>query len=379
MRLLHLSDLHLGKRLKEFSLLEDQDCILHRIRDIAVHRQVDGMIIAGDVYDRQVPPAAAVSLFDRFLTEVTGAGIAVYIIAGNHDSPERLSFGSRLMEGQGVHIAPVFQGKISPVRVEDEYGAVNLYLLPFVKPAHVRNYYPDREIADYTDAVRTVVGDMEIDEGERNILVAHQFAAGGSRCESEEISVGGLDQVDISCMKRFDYVALGHLHGPQRLPGADNIRYSGSPLKYSFSEISHKKSVVLLELAEKGELSISQIPLLPEHDLLMVEGPYEQLVSLDYYKGLDRQSYVHATLTDEEEVAEAFLRLRAVYPRICSLSYRNRRTVSAAEQEETQAEQQTPLACFQTFYRQQNGQEMSSGQEAFVCSLMEEIWEDKDR
>lgn len=378
MKLMHLSDLHLGKRLHEFSMLEDQESILKQITQIAIREKIDGIMIAGDIYDKQVPPTAAVLMFDRFLTGISDAGIAIYIIAGNHDSPERLSFGGRLMKERNVYIAPVFQGKIFPVTVNDAYGPLHIYMLPFVKPAYVKSFYPEAEIADYTDAVRCVVEDMEISPGERNILMAHQFVAGSSRCESEEIAVGGLDAVEISCMLGFDYVALGHLHGPQCVHGKENIRYCGSPLKYSFSEVHQKKKVLILELKEKGDVSIEEIALMPRYGMEQIRGTYDELVTREFYSKCDRQGYIQAVLTDEEEIPEAFGKLRTVYPRICSLTYANRTTEIEDAFREKAGREKTPFEYFEELFRIQNHREMSREQSEFLHALMEKIWEEGD-
>ncbi|MBQ2159762.1 MAG: exonuclease SbcCD subunit D, partial [Oscillospiraceae bacterium] len=215
MKLIHLSDLHLGKRVNEFSMTEDQEYILKRILNVIDAESPDGVLIAGDVYDKSVPSAEAVALFDEFLVRLAARGLKVFVISGNHDSPERIAFGSRIMEKGGVYLSPVYNGKVEPIRLEDDFGEVDLYLLPFVKPAHVRRYREDAGIQTYTDAVRCAVEDMQIDPSKRNVLVTHQFVTGASRSDSEERSVGGSDNVDAEVFGAFDYVALGHIHSPQ--------------------------------------------------------------------------------------------------------------------------------------------------------------------
>ena len=234
MKLIHLSDLHLGKRVNEFSMLEDQQYILTEILHIIDEEQPDGVLIAGDVYDKTVPSAEAVALLDDFLVRLAKRDLQIFLISGNHDSPERMAFGGRLMEGSGVHLAPVYDGRVRPIPMTDAYGTVNFYLLPFVKPAHVRRCFPEREITTYTDALAAAIEAMGVDTNGRNVLLTHQFVTGAARCDSEELSVGGTDNVDVSVFDPFDYVALGHIHGPQRV-GRDTVRYCGTPLKYSFS------------------------------------------------------------------------------------------------------------------------------------------------
>lgn len=251
MKLMHLSDLHLGKRVNEFSMLEDQRYILNQILELARREQVDGVLIAGDVYDKSVPSAEAVSLLDDFLVALAEDGRQVLLISGNHDSPERMAFGGRLMRSSGIHIAPVYNGRVEPVCLEDQYGPVRVYLLPFVKPAHIRRYFPDAAIESYTDALRIAVEAMDLDSSLRNLLVTHQFVTGAARCDSEELSLGGSDNVDGAVFDPFDYVALGHIHSPQRV-GRETMRYCGTPLKYSFSEIGQKKSATLIQLVPRA-------------------------------------------------------------------------------------------------------------------------------
>ena len=384
MKLLHLSDLHLGKRVNEFSMLEDQAYILQQILKITEEERPDAVLIAGDIYDKSVPPAEAVQLFDDFLYQLSKGGWQVFLISGNHDSPERLSFGGRLMDRSGIHIAPVYHGHVEPVTLRDGHGKLDLYLLPFLKPAHVRRFFPDREIASYTDAVRAAVEEMKMDTSRRNVLVTHQFVTGASRCDSEELSVGGTDNVDASVFDGFDYVALGHIHGPQNV-GNGRRRYCGTPLKYSFSEASHKKSVTVAEIGEKAEgegaqLSVRTVPLEPLRDLREIRGTYMELTDRSFYqKGKGRQEdYLHVTLTDEEDVPDAAARLRIIYPNLMRLDYDNRRTrAGAAPVEETDTGKKPPLELFAEFYERQNNGPMSEEQLAFAEGLIEKIWEDE--
>ena len=228
MKLLHLSDLHLGKRVKDFSMLEDQQYILAEILRIAGEEAPDAVLIAGDVYDKSVPPAEAVELFDDFLVRLSRLNTQVFVISGNHDSPERVAFGGRLMDSSGIHLSPVYSGQVQPLSLTDPFGTVDFYMLPFLKPAHVRRFFPDSEISSYTDALRTAIGQMPVDPSRRNVLITHQFVTGAQRSDSEDISVGGTDNVDASVFDAFDYVALGHIHGPQHV-GRETVRYCGTP------------------------------------------------------------------------------------------------------------------------------------------------------
>ena len=377
MKLLHLSDLHLGKRVNEFSMLEDQEYILEEILRVLDGEQPDAVLIAGDVYDKPVPPAEAVQLFDKFLTKLAAKNTQTFLISGNHDSSERLAFGARLMEGSGIHISPVYGGEVKPVELADEFGPVRVYLLPFVKPASVRRFFPEREIGSYTEAVAAAVDAMDLDPAVRNVLVTHQFVTGASRSESEEISVGGSDNVDVSVFDGFDYVALGHVHGPQNI-GSERVRYCGTPLKYSFSEVKHAKSVSIAELGKKGELTVRTVPLIPKRDLAEIRGTYMELTAKAFYEGKNREDYYHITLTDEEDIRDAVGRLRVIYPNLMKLDYDNLRTRLGGRVEVArQVEKKTPLELFAEFYRKQNNQDMSSEQASLVEGLIESIWEEE--
>ena len=382
MKLIHLSDLHLGKRVNEFSMLEDQKHILWQILGILEAEQPDGVLIAGDIYDKPVPPGEAVTLLDEFLVRISRMKprIPVFIISGNHDSAERIAFGGRLLATGGIYLSPVYTGEVTPITLEDEWGRVNIYLLPFIKPAHVRAAYPEEEIETYTDAMRVAIEKMQINPTERNILVCHQFAAGGERCESEAFSVGGTDCVDLSVFAPFDYVALGHLHGPQTL-GNGRIRYCGTPLKYSFSEKNHHKSVTVVETCAKGTPPlIRTIPLTPMRDLREIRGSYNELTNRTSYEGTPREDYLHVILTDEEDVADALERLRVIYPNIMKLDYDNTRTRNPFSSEGAEAvENRSPMDLLSEFYEKQNGQPPQPEQIRLAEAIMEEIQEGGER
>lgn len=376
MKLIHISDLHLGKRVNEFSMLEDQAYILKEILKITEEEQADGVLIAGDVYDKSVPSAEAVQLFDDFLVRLSKGGTPAFIISGNHDSAERLAFGGRLMSQSGIYVSPVYDGTIQSVRLEDACGPVCIYLIPFLKPAHVRRFFPDAEIETYTDAMRTVIDALELDPEIRNIALAHQFVTSAVRSDSEEISVGGTDNVDASVFDAFDYVALGHIHRPQRVT-KDTIRYCGTPLKYSFSEAGHEKSVTIAELGAKGEVSVRTVPLVPLRDMGEIKGTYAGITAKSFYENTDYQeAYMHITLTDEEDIPDAVGKLRSIYRNIMKLDYDNARTranmeISGAED----LEQKSPLDLLGELYEKQNNQPMAKEQADFARQLIEEIWE----
>lgn len=376
MKFLHLADLHLGKRVNGFSMLEDQAHILRQILAILDDEQPDGVLIAGDVYDKSVPPVEAVGLLDGFLTELRARGVPVLLISGNHDSPERLAFGGRVMDSCGIHISPVYDGALAPVTLHDEFGPVHVWLLPFVKPAHVRRWFPDADIESYTDAMAEAVAHMDIDTAARNVLVTHQFVTGGARSGSEELSVGGTDNVDSGVFAPFDYVALGHLHGAQHI-GRETIRYAGSPLKYSFSEARQHKSVTVVTLGEKGDVQVRTVALTPLRELREIRGSYDELTARSFYEHTTyRSDYLHLILTDEQDVFDAMSRLRTIYPYLMTLDYDNARTRAAGGMSvPAETERRTPLELFEALYQRQNHRPMSEVQRAYIAQLMEQIME----
>lgn len=377
MKLIHLSDLHLGKRLNEFSLQEDQEYILTRIINIIDEEKPEAVIIAGDIYDRSVPNTDAVELFDDFLYRLARKELHVFIISGNHDSPERLAFGNRIIDKAGIHISPVYNGSVVPVTLNDSFGPVNFYMLPFVKPANVRRFFED-DITSYTDAIRTAVKGMNMNMNERNVLITHQNVSGAYRSESEEFTIGGTDAVDADVFDGIDYVALGHIHGPQNI-GSERIRYCGSPLKYSFSEVLQEKCVSIAELGEKGELSVRTAILEPRHDMKEIRGNYDELMRLSYYEKTPLPSdYLHITLTDENDIPNAFGKLSSVYKNLMKLDYDNTRTRTRSVIDSTaDVETKSPLELFDELYEKQNGQHLNEKQTDFLNGLIEKIWGDK--
>lgn len=376
MKFLHLADLHLGKRVNGFSMLEDQAHILRQILAILDDEQPDGVLIAGDVYDKSVPSVEAVELLDGFLTELRARGVPVLLISGNHDSPERLAFGGRVMDSCGIHISPVYDGALAPVTLQDAFGPVHVWLLPFVKPAHVRRWFSDADIESYTDAMAEAVAHMDIDTAARNVLVTHQFVTGGTRSGSEELSVGGTDNVDSGVFAPFDYVALGHLHGAQHI-GRETIRYAGSPLKYSFSEARQHKSVTVVTLGEKGDVQVRTVALTPLRELREIRGSYDELTARSFYEHTTyRSDYLHLILTDEQDVFDAMSRLRTIYPYLMTLDYDNARTRAAGGMSvPAETERRTPPELFEALYQRQNHQPMSEVQREYIAQLMEQIME----
>ena len=388
MRLIHLSDLHIGKRVNEFSMLEDQEYILKEILGIIDDEQPDGIIIAGDVYDKSVPSEEAVKLLDSFLTSLAKRNLQVYIISGNHDSAAKLAFASSIIDLSGIHISPVYDSAQMadaeerlgrPYHLADGKGqVVNIYMLPFVKPATVRAVFPDEaeEIKDYTDACSVAVEHMDIDEKATNILVAHQFVTGAVRSESEE-NVGGLDNVDVSVFDSFDYVALGHIHRPQKV-GRETVRYCGTPLKYSLSEADHMKSVTVVDIPENKKIEIRTVPLVPMHELREVKGTFDELMDRRNYEGTAVDDYLYVVLTDEDDVPDALGKLRTVYPNVMKLGYDNNRTrVTQTIDDATVLEGKKPIDLFEELYEKQNNRQMSDEQREFVQNIIDSVWREE--
>ena len=394
MKFAHISDLHLGKRVHQFSMIEEQKYILDKIVEMVIRESVEGVFIAGDVYDKIYPSAEAVALFDSFLVKLAKEDIKVFVISGNHDSPERIAFLGQLTQKAGVYLSPVYDGEVKKVSLEDEFGPINIYLLPFIKPVHVRHFYPDESINNYTDAMNVVVEHMQLNLQERNILLAHQFVTGAMRSDSEEISVGGLDNVEVSAFADFDYVALGHIHRPQKM-GSERVRYSGTPLKYSFSECQDKKTLTILEIKDKkytatgekaesvkengegllAEMEIKTIPLTPLHDMVKIKGTFMEVMNPMNYPGMDENSYLHITLTDEADVPEAFRRLSQVYPNLMQMEYDNTRTRQKRElQASVEVAKKNPIELFASLYETMNNQPMSEEQQEYIQKKIDAIW-----
>nr|MCR5796390.1 exonuclease SbcCD subunit D [Eubacterium sp.] len=336
----------------------------------------DGVLIAGDIYDRAVPSEEAVRLWDFFLVSLSKLGVKTYVISGNHDSAVRLSSYSSLIEEEGIYLSPVYDGNARKLTLTDEFGPLNIYLLPFIKPATVRNLFPEETIENYTDACRVAVEQMNVNETERNILVAHQFVTGASRCDSEQIVVGGIDNVDATVFDVFDYVALGHIHGKQRI-GRDSVRYSGTPLKYSLSEKDHIKSVTILDIKSKEDINISERPLVPLRDVREIRGAYDELMLKSNYEGTDVRDYLSVVLTDEDDIPNALARLRNIYPNIMKLSYDNARTRENRTITDTaDVEEKSPLELFEEFYETQNNQQLKDVQREYVTNMINKLWEE---
>ena len=379
MKLVHLADLHLGKKVNEFSMIDDQEYILKEIINIIDDEKTDGVLVAGDVFDRPIPSEEAIKLWDDFLNAMAKRNIQVFAISGNHDSAVRFAEHTSLMDSTGIHLSPEYNGKTNKYQIEKQGVKVNIYLLPFIKPIHVRHYFPDEDINNYTDACRVAIENMQVNKEELNILIAHQFVTGATRCDSEEISVGGLDNVDVTVFEDFDYVALGHIHGKQTI-GRETIRYSGTPLKYSFSEKNHVKSVTVIEIDSKKDISVREVNLTPRRDMAEIRGKCSDLMQGISNENVDANDYLQVVLTDENDVPNAMSDLRRVYPNIMKLSYDNTRTREDRSLElNRDVEKKSPIDLFKEFYENQNNQSLTDEQREFMEELIEEIWEGGDK
>lgn len=377
MKLLHLADLHIGKRVNEFSMIEDQRYILTKILNIIDEEKPDAILIAGDVYDKSVPSSEAVEVLDKFINDIASRKIETFIISGNHDGAERLAFASKLIDTTGIHISPAYNGNVDAKTLNDEYGSVNFYMLPFIKPINVKQIFKLEENISYSEAVKIAIEKMNIDKFQRNVLLSHQFVTGASVCDSEDLSVGGTDGVSASVYEDFDYVALGHIHGPQRV-SRDTIRYSGTPLKYSFSEVNHKKSVTIVNIEEKGNVTVSTIPLNAKRDLVELKGKYDELMDKSFYDKKNLNDYYHITLTDENDVVDAIFKLGKIYKNIMKLDYDNARTQSVGKLTAVNdVEHKQPIELIDDFYKKQNGLDMDENQLAYINSIIEKVWEEQ--
>ncbi|WP_448902009.1 exonuclease SbcCD subunit D [Eubacterium sp.] len=376
MRFLHLADLHIGKRVSGFSMIEDQKFVFEQVYNVIENEKIDGIIMAGDIYDKPVPSAEAVKLFDEMLTRLVSINLPIFVISGNHDSAERIGFGSDILSAAKVYMSRVYNGNLQKIELEDDYGKINIYLLPFIKPATVKNIYKEAEIKDYDDALAYVLSQEKIDETKRNVIVSHQFVTGAMRSESEEVSVGGLDNVSVENYDAFDYVALGHIHRAQQM-GRESARYAGTLLKYSFSEENHNKSMTIVDLKEKGNIEIKEIPVKPLHDLKTIKGKFSEITSEEFYKELKKENYYRAVLTDDDDILNAIGKLKSIYPNLMSMEYDNTRTrsYSVVDNVET-GEAKSPLDYFEEFFEKQNGRKMSEKQRDYLLEILGEAKEE---
>lgn len=380
MKLLHLADLHIGKRVYEYSMLEEQKSALLQAFQMAKEHQVDAVLIAGDVYDKNIPTIEGVKLFDTFLTALKAKNIPTFIISGNHDSAERLSFGRHLFENSQIYLSGTYEEEIFKKTLTDEFGEVDIYLLPFLKPQQIEVAEGEEKPKDYTEAIRLVLSRLNINKNNRNVLVAHQFVGGGTtaptRADSETQSVGGVDMVDYRVFGDFDYVALGHLHGAQHV-GREAVRYAGSPVKYSFSEARQEKSATLITLGIKQDITIQKLPFTPVHDMREIKGTLAQLTSPEVLAEIDLSDYLHITLTDEEEIYDVFGKLRAVYPNVMALDFDNKRTRAAGAQGLTGAvmKEKSTMELFCEFFEKQTGSPLTPMQEQIMTDIIEKTTE----
>lgn len=376
MRFLHLADLHIGKRVNGFSMIEDQKFVFEQVYNVIENEKIDGIIMAGDIYDKPVPSAEAVKLFDEMLTRLVSINLPIFVISGNHDSAERIGFGSDILSAAKVYMSRVYNGNLQKIELEDDYGKINVYLLPFIKPATVKNIYKEAEIKDYDDALECVLSQEKIDETKRNVIVSHQFVTGAMRSESEEVSVGGLDNVSVENYEAFDYVALGHIHRAQQM-GRESARYAGTLLKYSFSEEKHNKSMTIVDLKEKGNIEIKEIPVKPLHDLKTIKGKFSKITSEEFYKELKKEDYYRAVLTDEDDILNAIGKLKSIYPNLMSMEYDNTRTRSYSDVDNVETgEAKSPLDYFEEFFEKQNGRKMSEKQRDYLLEILGEAREE---
>ena len=380
MRILHLADLHLGKILQEQPLIEDQKYMLEEIIKKVQEENIEIILISGDIYDRSIPQTDAVDMLDYFLNKlIKDLKKQVFMISGNHDSKERLGFGNKIFENDGLYISSKYEGQIKKVELQDEYGKLNIYLLPFIKPVEVKKYFEDEKLS-YDETIKKIIEKENIDETQRNIILTHQFVTcigeEVERTDSETISLGGIDNVDISNYDKFDYVAIGHVHRPQRI-GRDTARYAGTMLKYSFSEVNHKKTIPIIDFKEKGNINIKLVELTPLRDMREIKGPIEELTKKENYKNTNTEDYIKAIITNEEPVYDAIGQIRKVYPNVLKLEIQNSKS-SVSQNDEKEKELQniknkSEVELFNEFYKFQNYTELNDEQTQVIENIVKEI------
>lgn len=379
MKILHLADLHLGKVIQEQSLLEDQKYMLNEIIKKLQEENVETILISGDVYDRSIPQTDAIDLLDYFLNIlIKDLKKQVFIISGNHDSKERLGFGNKIFENEGLFISSKYEGKIKKVELQDEYGKLNIYMLPFIKPIEVKKYFDDESLS-YDETIKKIIEKEDIDESQRNIILTHQFVTAigeeVERTESEVLTLGGTDNVDISNYNKFDYVAIGHVHRPQRI-GRDTARYAGTMLKYSFSEVNHKKTMPILDFKEKGNIDIKLVELKPLRDMREIKGPIEKLI--ENYEEENANDYIRAIITNEEPVYDAIGQIRKIYPNVLKLEVQNSKIMSNIEfktENLQKVKSKSEIELFNEFYKFQNNIELNEEQINLIQEIVKEIKE----
>lgn len=371
MRFIHTADLHLGKRLHDVPLLEDQIYMLDELRKLAIARGADAVMIAGDVYQSSSPPSEAMSAFDGFVTALAAAGIRVFAVSGNHDSERRVAYLASLVRGSGIYVSERFTGTLQQFTMEDEHGKLVVSLLPFIKPINVRRCYPEETIESYQDAAAAVLRHSPVDTAKRNILICHQFITGAQTAGSEELSVGGVENIDAALFKDFDYVALGHIHRAQRV-GRETMRYAGSPLKYSLAEAAHKKSAAVVDMGAKGDVKIELVPLTPLHDVREVEGYLDGIMRMPY-----SEDYVRVTVRDELVPPDARVTVTTVFPNLLRFEVRNSKTGEAAETSDAQdVEDKSVEELFRDFFSlQNNGAQPDEEQLALIREVLRESGE----
>ena len=385
MKILHLADLHLGKILQEQSLIEDQEYMLKEIIEIIKNENVEIVLISGDVYDRSVPPAEAVNLLDNFLKIlIKELKIKVFIISGNHDSKDRLGFGSKIFEDEGLYIESKYNGNLRKVELEDSYGKLNIYMLPFVKPIEVKEFFEDDLENNHNTAIHKIIEKEKINKDERNIIMVHQFVTAGTiepeRTESEILSLGGIENVDVSNFDDFDYVAIGHVHRPQQI-GRKEARYAGTMLKYSFSEINHNKSVPVIDFKEKGNIEINLKELIPLRDMREIKGPIEELLKKENYELGNVNDYIKAVITNEETIYDAIGQIRRIYPNTLKIEIRNSKTINGGQEQDLnlqKVKRKKELELFEDFYKSQNNVDLDEKQKEIIKDIISEVKDETD-
>lgn len=373
MRILHLADLHLGKKVNGFNMIEDQAFAMKEIVKVVDEEAVDVVVIAGDIYDQSVPSSESMGVFDDFLTSLRKLDIKIIMVAGNHDSVERLSFASRLMTNSEIYISKPFKNTIEKVVLEDGYGEINFYLMPFLKPIYVKAYHEDVKIDDFQTAINLVTKNIDLDESKRNVMISHQFIIGAEQSDSEELYLGGSEAISIDTYEGYDYVALGHIHKKQSFRDG-KIRYPGSLLKYSKSEVNYSKALTIVDMKEKGQVEIVEKQINNLRDMRIIEGYFEDIIE-HAPADLHKEDYVHINLFDEDQVFDAQSRLRDIYPNLMSLMYSNMQQMLDVESIDIDLEnKKDPFELFNEFYEYRKNKKLDYEKKVLVKEIINDVW-----
>lgn len=381
MRILHTSDWHIGKKINDFNMIDDQRYVLDQICEIIKQEKIDVVIIAGDLYDKPIVDTHAIKLLNEVLVKIVNeCGAKVILIAGNHDSADRISFGKEFLIDSGIYIEGKFDGNINKISLNDEFGDVNFYPISYFDEVHIKHLFNDVSIKNSNDALIKIMKTLDVDYSKRNIFIAHGYFSnkdGDKMIESDSerrLSIGGQDVMDASILKEFDYVALGHLHANQKVI-VDHIRYSGSIIKYSFSEMNHKKSVTIVDLGGKGDIKINQIGLKLKHNMKEIEGYIDTLISEEFYKDYDLEDYFRIILHDSIGISDPAAKIKKVYKNFMEIRFKDNNFNDGNQEEISNLDItiKSPFELFEIFYKSMTDKELNCDQKDILKDVIEKV------